>query len=216
MNDFITRLFARIDALVVLMGTKLNWLNDNKANIKLDNLPSNLTTAEKSAIRTKIDAVTSADLSNYIPLTQKAAVNGVASLDATGRVPAAQLPSYVDDVVNVVNFVATNPTSGMTAGQKWYNTATKKIFTATSATAGTVSDPEDDKIYVRTNDNTTWRWSGVDMIQINAGLALGITSTTAGRGDWTKAAYDHAVAMGDANVAVPDWSAQLQSQTPNI
>ncbi|RTZ46220.1 hypothetical protein EJ377_17475 [Chryseobacterium arthrosphaerae] len=42
---------------------------------------------------------TSADLANYIPLSQKGTANGVASLDASGQVPASQLPSYVDDVL---------------------------------------------------------------------------------------------------------------------
>jgi hypothetical protein len=36
--------------------------------------------------------------SGYIPLTQKGAVNGVASLDSNAKIPSAQLPSYVDDV----------------------------------------------------------------------------------------------------------------------
>lgn len=212
MNDFINRLFAEIAELLPVISTKLNWLNTNKANTKLDNLPSNLTTGEKSTIRTKIDAVGSSDLSNYIPLSQKGSNSGVAELDATGKVPSSQLPSYVDDVVDLVNIVTANPTSGMVAGQKYYNSTTKKIFTATSATAGTSSDPEADKIYINTSNNTTWRWSGTALVQMNAGLVLGETSTTAYRGDRGKAAYDHSVAMGDANTAIPDWSTQLQNQ----
>lgn len=216
MNDFITRLFARMDALVLLMGTKLNWLNNNKANIKLDNLPSNLTPAEKNAIRTKIEAASTTNLQDYIPLTQKGVPNGVVPLNAQGFVDAQYVPGAYDDYVELVNIVTANPTSGMVAGQKYYNSTTKKIFTATSATAGTSADPLSGIYYVNTNDKTTWYWSGTIMVQTNQGIVIGITSTTAGRGDWTKAAYDHAVAMGDANVAVPDWSAQLQSQTPNI
>ena len=34
-----------------------------------------------------------------IPASQKSAVNGVASLDSSGKVPSTQLPSYVDDVI---------------------------------------------------------------------------------------------------------------------
>ena len=60
----------------------------------------------------------------------KGAANGVAGLDSTGKVPSSQLPSYVDDVIDLVNFVSTNPTSGMTIGNVYYNTATKKLFTA--------------------------------------------------------------------------------------
>lgn len=119
----------------------------------------------------------------------KGAANGVAGLDASGKVPAAQLPSYVDDVVDVTNFVTANPTSGMTVGNVYYNSTTKKLFTATSATTGVTSAPESDKIYVRLTNSTLWRWSGSTMAQVNGGLVLGTTSTTAGRGDWVNTLY---------------------------
>ena len=38
-------------------------------------------------------------LNNMIPLSQKGAVNGVATLGSDGLIPTTQLPSYVDDVV---------------------------------------------------------------------------------------------------------------------
>lgn len=108
-----------------------------------------------------------------------------------GKVPADQLPSYVDDVIDLVNIVTTNPTSGMTKGNKYYNSTSKKILTATSATAVTESDPMSDAIYVNTTDNTVWRWSGTALVQLSGGLVLGETATTAYRGDRGKAAYDH-------------------------
>ena len=40
-----------------------------------------------------------ADDVEAIPASQKGQANGVAELDSSGKVPAAQLPSYVDDVV---------------------------------------------------------------------------------------------------------------------
>lgn len=119
----------------------------------------------------------------------KGAANGVAGLDASGKVPSSQLPSYVDDVIDVTNFVTANPASGMTVGNVYYNSTTKKLFTATSATTGVTSDPESDKIYVRLTDSTLWRWSGSTMAQVNGGLVLGTTSTTAGRGDWVNTLY---------------------------
>lgn len=115
--------------------------------------------------------------------------NGVAGLDASGKVPSSQLPSYVDDIVDVTNFVTSNPTSGMTIGNVYYNSTTKKLFTATSATAGVTSDPKSDKIYVRLTDSTLWRWSGSTMAQVNGGLVLGTTSTTAFRGDYGNTLY---------------------------
>ena len=119
----------------------------------------------------------------------KGAANGVAGLDSTGKVPSSQLPSYVDDVIDVVSFVTSNPTSGMTIGNVYYNSATKKLFTATSATAGVTSDPEAGKIYVSIDNNKTYRWSGSIMTEISASLALGTTSSTAFRGDYGNTLY---------------------------
>lgn len=119
----------------------------------------------------------------------KGAANGVAGLDSTGKVPSSQLPSYVDDVIDVVSFVTSNPTSGMTIGDVYYNSATKKLFTATSATAGVTSDPEAGKIYVSIANNKTYRWSGSIMTEISASLALGTTSSTAFRGDYGNTLY---------------------------
>lgn len=119
----------------------------------------------------------------------KGAANGVAGLDSTGKVPSTQLPSYVDDVIDLINFVSSNPTSRMTIGNVYYNTATKKLFTATSATAGVTSDPEAGKIYINIATNKTYRWSGSTMAEISASLALGTTSTTAFRGDYGNTLY---------------------------
>lgn len=119
----------------------------------------------------------------------KGVANGVAGLDSTGKVPSTQLPSYVDDVIDLINFVSSNPTSGMTIGNKYYNTTSKKIFTATSTSAGVESTPEAGKIYINIATNKTYRWSGSTMAEISASLALGTTSTTAFRGDYGNILY---------------------------
>jgi hypothetical protein len=122
----------------------------------------------------------------------KGAANGVASLDSGGKIPASQLPAGYDNVDKLVAFVTTNPSSGMTIGQKWYNTTTKKIFTATSATSGSVSDPiGNDMIYIDQNANKSYYWTGTDMVNIGSGnaLALGTTSSTAFRGDYGNTLY---------------------------
>ena len=127
----------------------------------------------------------------------KGAANGVAGLDSTGKVPSTQLPSYVDDVIDLINFVSSNPTSGMTIGNKYYNTTSKKIFTATSTSAGVESTPEAGKIYINIATNKTYRWSGSTMAEISASLALGTTSTTAFRGDYGNTLY--------TNLGTPQW-----------
>jgi len=83
--------------------------------------------------------------------------NGVATLDADGKVPAAQLPSYVDDVLEFDK---------------------KASFPATG---------EADKIYVAKDTNLTYRWSGTAYVEISVSLALGETSSTAYAGDKGKA-----------------------------
>lgn len=96
-----------------------------------------------------------------IATTAKGAASGVAELDANGKVPSSQLPSFVDDVLEY---------------------SAKSSFPATGETG---------KIYVDTSDNKTYRWSGSAYVEISSSLALGETSSTAYRGDRGKAAYDH-------------------------
>lgn len=122
---------------------------------------------------------------------------GVATLDSGGKVPSAQLPSYVDDVLEVRDFVAGKaniPTSGLTAGWLYYVTGEKKIYRATSATAvDGGSTPETGKIYVTADDNKTYRWSGSDLVEISKSIGLGETAGTAydgKKGADLKKAYD--------------------------
>ena len=101
----------------------------------------------------------------------KGAASGVAELDSSGKVPSAQLPSYVDDVVEY---------------------AAKANFPATGETG---------KIYVDLATNKTYRWSGSAYVEISPSLALGTTSSTAYRGDYGNTAYTHATAKGSAFAA---------------
>lgn len=100
----------------------------------------------------------------------KGAANGVAELDANGKVPSSQLPSYVDDVIEGY----------------YYNSKFYKESSHTTEIAG-----ETGKIYVDLSTEKTYRWSGSAFAEISASLALGETSSTAYRGDRGKTAYDH-------------------------
>lgn len=122
----------------------------------------------------------------------KGAANGVASLDSGGKIPASQLPAGYDNVDMLQSFVTTNPSSNMQIGQKFYNTTTKKIFTATSATTGVETAVEyGDKIYINTTENKSYRWTGATMVAVGdgSGVALGTTSSTAFRGDYGNTLY---------------------------
>lgn len=109
---------------------------------------------------------------------------GVVLLDDDTLIPSRFLPSYVDDVIDLLGgIVKSTPTSGMTAGYKYYVTSTKKIFTASSATSGITSDPISDVIYVVPDDINRaimYRWSGTTLVEIvNGGIVIGTTTGTA-------------------------------------
>lgn len=134
--------------------------------------------------------INAVDSTARIASSEKGSVNGVATLDATGRIPSAQLPSYVDDVVDLTGGIIATQT-GMTSGLLYYITGTNKICLATGATTGTLSDPESGKVYVDSTTNKTYRYSGSTLVIIGTDLALGETAQTAYRGDRGKTAYDH-------------------------
>ena len=84
-----------------------------------------------------------------------------------GKIPASQLPAYVDDVLKYAN-LASFPATG-----------------------------ENSKIYIAIDTNITYRWTGTGYAEISASLALGETSSTAYRGDKGKIAYDHSQTIGN-------------------
>ncbi|SMO69774.1 hypothetical protein SAMN06265171_1057 [Chryseobacterium rhizoplanae] len=102
---------------------------------------------------------TSSDLANYIPLSQKGAANGVAALDASGLVPASQLPSYVDDVL-----------------EGYYKTADGKFYKEASYT--TLITGETGKIYVSLDTNKTYRWTGTTFVYITSGAVDSVNGLT--------------------------------------
>lgn len=113
------------------------------------------------------DNIASGTLSiDRIPSIPDAKIEGVSATKLTGTVPQANLPSYVDDVIEADDYDALPPTG------------------------------EAGKIYVDKETNKTYRWGGSAYVEISASLALGETSATAFRGDYGKTAYDHAQAKG--------------------
>lgn len=91
-----------------------------------------------------------------------------------GLVPASELPSYVDDVIDLVTVAAAAPTEGLTDGCQYFNTVSKLIFTydldTTSWDAGASAEPG--KIYVADDTNYCYRWTGAAMILISTGPYL--------------------------------------------
>ena len=115
----------------------------------------NVLSATKLTTARKINGVSfdgSADITiednTKIPTSQKGVAGGVATLNDSGQIPSAQLPSYVDDTIE--GTLATFPKPG-----------------------------ESGKIYVDTDTDLTYRWSGSQYVEISKSLALGETSSTA-------------------------------------
>jgi hypothetical protein len=104
-----------------------------------------------------------------LDVTLRGAVNGVASLDATGKVPSEQLPSYVDDVVELLDMTDTAPASA-SDGDKYFNTTDLKIYTASGSTWGSPEDPLRGVIYINLAESTglSYRWSGSVMTEITS------------------------------------------------
>ena len=129
--------------------------------------------ATAKAVKAVMDAV--ADLEagsseNYVNVNKLGVADGVATLDANGLVPSTQLPSYVDDVVEV----------------------TMAADLASATKDGEAVTPEAGKIYVDLTSGKTYRWSGSMYVVISETLALGETASTAFDGARGKIAYDHA------------------------
>lgn len=166
----------------------------SRTNLGLNTTANQTDSADKrfmtDAQETKLDSVasgatqndTDANLKNRANHTGAQAISTVTnlqtSLDAKadlvgGLIPTAQLPGYVDDVLEYANFAAL-PGTGTTG-----------------------------KIYVTLDTNITYRWSGSAYVEISASLALGETSSTAYRGDRGKTAYDHSQAAHAPSNATP-------------
>lgn len=138
---------------VQILNDQLTPLIESKAaTVYVDQQNSSL--VESINYKADAQAVTQA-------LTTKADLIG-------GVIPANQLPSFVDDVLEYANLLS---------------------FPATG---------ESGKIYIALDVNKTYRWGGSTYVEIGGGgVALGETEATAYRGDRGKIAYDHAQSQGN-------------------
>lgn len=114
----------------------------------------------------------------------------VPALDSDGLIESKYLPSYVDDVLEYTTY------------------------------SELPSEGEDGKIYVTTDDNKTYRWSGTTYVEIGSSLALGETSSTAYAGDKGKAVRDDvdSILDGDKELVTPviynpEWKVYMNDGT---
>jgi hypothetical protein len=149
------------DATATQIRTLLNVQDGATDDQTASEILAALVTVDGPASGLDADLLDGNHAAAFLLATLKGVANGLAELDSGGLVPSAQLPSYVDDVIESANFAAL-PGTGATG-----------------------------KIYVTLDDGLTYRWSGSAYVEISASLALGETSSTAYRGDRGKTAYDH-------------------------
>ena len=150
------------------IGNTANPHKVTKAQIGLANVENK----SSSQIRSELTKENVTNALGYTPIDESriGAANGVASLDASGRIPASQIPGGFDNIEEYDNLAAF-PTTG-----------------------------EEGKIYVAKDTNLTYRWTGSQYVEISPSLALGETATTAYRGDRGKVAYDHSQVSGNSTI----------------
>lgn len=150
------------------VGNTANPHKVTKAQIGLANVENKSSTQ----IRSELTKENVTNALGYTPIDESriGAANGVASLDASGRIPASQIPGGFDNIEEYDNLAAF-PTTG-----------------------------EEGKIYVAKDTNLTYRWTGSQYVEISPSLALGETATTAYRGDRGKVSYDHSQVSGNSTI----------------
>ena len=134
---------AAAEALLVTNNASLDDFQKITDSIEAIQATLSVNDADYDTLQEIIDKLKTAETS-IISLTndkqnsnEKGIADGYASLNATGKVPASQLPSYVDDILEYANLAA---------------------FPATGETG---------KIYIALDSNLTYRWSGSTYAQLN-------------------------------------------------
>ena len=137
-------------------GTKTEIATIGEQSIHVT-LPSNPDTNAVTSVAGKTGVVTldksDVGLGNVtndsqVKRSEMGVANGVATLDANGKVPASQLPSYVDDVI-----------------EGYYHEGT--FYEEAAHT--TAITPETGKIYIDLSTNKSYRWGGSTMVEIAGG-----------------------------------------------
>ena len=145
------------------------------------NLDDSTVAATAKAVKSVRDAVDSLSETvgeGFVKISTVGSPNGVASLDENGNIPANQLPSYVDDIIDV------------DMGEDYLSALDEE---------GKAVVPVSGKIYVdclgESPTKKTYRWSGSAFVVISDTIALGETPSTAFDGARGKVAYDHSQAQ---------------------
>ena len=156
-----------MDAAISAVQDKLTALQGSKEGV--------VKAADKLATARKINGITfdgTKDITiaddTKIALTKMGAAGGVATLDDTGHVPASQLPSFVDDVI-----------------EGYFNTADKLFYKEAEHTNKITG--ESGKIYTDLATGTIYRFGGTTFVSISNPLDIASESEAKAGTDDTKA-----------------------------
>ena len=125
-------------------------------------------------------------------INSKGSANGIASLDEQGVVPSAQLPSYVDDVIDVYATYDKSAEGVLSNIQLFSNQEKTTPIT-----------PESGKIYIDVEGNYQFRWTGTQYATVGAPTVLGEVTGTAYDGGKGKALSDTINKMSNKVVVGP-------------
>lgn len=177
-----TKVEARVTYIFEHINNFTELLNVIKGNIEnifdnIDNHP-NLKVVIENKVESTVEHILN-NIDNYpiikgkiiqfcneVIEAKRGVANGIASLDGDGKVPASQLPSYVDDVLEGYYVDEIHFAEKYIKNDPVYYT------------------PEKGKIYVDISESTkysgkTYRWSGTKYAVISETLALGEVTGTA-------------------------------------
>lgn len=99
--------------------------------------------------------------------------NGLVVLDPTGTIPETLIPSsnFSSGFIELKGFVTSYPQYGMSYGDRYFNITTKKIFVATSDTAGKIEDPKEERLYLNLSDQALYIWKTPEMISVGGEIS---------------------------------------------
>lgn len=204
LNNHVTRLDGRIDKEITdrtnadtIITNNLNKeIQDRKDEVarldrEIDDINSNADDLEaklQQEIQDRQDGDTTITNNLNAFINTKGRPGGLASLNENGTVPSTQLPSYVDDVVEVYAVYDRSDTGEITNIRLYHDSAHIQPVTG-----------EEGKIYVNINygePSFTFRWSGSQFTHIDSSaLVIGEITGTAFDGGRGKALEETADAL---------------------
>lgn len=157
-----------VDGVTSSIQTQLN--NKVASNAAITGATHTKITYDSKGLVTGGSSLSASDIpdisATYVTTASKGQANGVASLGSDGKVPSAQLPSFVDDVIDA--YIVSGSTA-LSAG--WLS----------KTDGGSALTPETGVIYVVLTSgeylNKTYRWSGTTYVEISSAPGQATEST---------------------------------------